>query len=116
MTLLDIPNGKKVVGQIKKGEKVLALTGEVHSVPLRVVAHNDYPDAGVKVGDTIHILHYIGEGYWKVWHDGKLVEVENFPGKDSKPKTTWWVKLKTSSGAVGWTVQHRNFDNQDACG
>src|ERR1700737_4566206 len=44
VTLLDIPNGKKVVGQIKKGEKVLALTGEVHSVPLRVVAHNDYPD------------------------------------------------------------------------
>jgi hypothetical protein len=116
VTLLDIPNGKRVVGQIRKGEKVVALTGEVHSVPLRVVAHNDYPDAGVKAGDTIYILHYIGEGYWKVWHDGKLVEMAEFPGKGPKPKTNWWVKLKTSSGAIGWTVEHRNFDNQDSCG
>jgi hypothetical protein len=116
LTLLDIPTGKRVVGQIRKGEKVLALTGEVHSVPLQVVAHKDYPDAGVKAGDTIYILHYIGEGYWKVWHDGNLVDVEDFPGIGSKPKTTWWVKLKTSSGAIGWTVEHSNFENQDACG
>src|SRR6266478_6263107 len=46
VTLLDSPNGKKVVGRIKRGEKVLALTGEVHSVPLRVTAKEDYPDAG----------------------------------------------------------------------
>jgi hypothetical protein len=65
-----------------------------------VVAHKNYPDAGVKAGDTIYILHYIGEGYWKVWHDGNLVDVEDFPGTGSKPKTTWWVKLKTSSGAL----------------
>ena len=116
LTLFDIPNGKRVVGQIRKGEKMLALTGEVHSVPLRVVAHKNYPDAGVKAGDTIYILHYIGEGYWKVWHDGNLVDVEDFPGKGSKPKTTWWVKLKTSSGDIGWTVEHNNFENQDACG
>jgi len=38
VALLDSPNGKKSVGQIKKGDKVLALTGEVHSVPLRVTA------------------------------------------------------------------------------
>lgn len=116
VTLLDIPNGKSVVGHIKKGEKVLALTGEVHSVPLQVVAHKDYPDAGVKTGDTIYILHYIGEGYWKVWHDGKVVEVEDFPGKSLKPKTTWWVKLKTSSGGIGWAAEQHNFDNQDSCG
>jgi hypothetical protein len=115
-TLVDSPNGKNVVGRIKKGEKVLALTGEVHSVPVRVVAHDAYPDAGVKAGDIIYILHYIGEGYWKAWHDGKVIEIENFPGKGSKPKTTWWAQLKTSSGAIGWTVVHGNFDNQDACG
>ena len=116
VTLLDSPNGKGVVGQFKKGEKVLALTGEVHSVPLRVVAHKDYPEAGVKSGDTIYVLHYIGEGYWKAWHDGKVVELEDFPGSGAKPKATWWVQLKTSSGAVGWTIEHRNFDNEDACG
>ena len=116
VTLLETPNGKNVVGQIKKGEKVLALTGEVHSIPLRVVAHRDYPEAGVKAGDTIHVLHYVGEGYWKVWHDGKVDEIEEFPGTGSKPKATWWVQLKTSSGAVGWTIEHSNFENEDSCG
>jgi hypothetical protein len=114
--LLDSPNGKRVVGQVKKGQKVLALTGEVHSVPMRAVARNDYPEAGVKAGDTVYFLHYIGEGYWKVWHDGKLVEIDDSPDKGSKQKATWWVKLKASSGAIGWTVEHGNFENQDACG
>jgi hypothetical protein len=116
VTLLDSPNGKKVVGRIKKGERVLALTGEVHSVPLRVIAQHDDSDAGVKAGDTIYILHYEGEGYYKVWHDGKVVDVENFSDKAAQPKATWWVKLKARSGAIGWTVEHSNFGNQDACG
>ena len=63
VTLLDTPSGKRVVGQIKKGESVLALTGEVHSVPQRVVADRDYPDAGVKAGDTIYLLHYVGGAF-----------------------------------------------------
>jgi hypothetical protein len=116
ITLVNVPDGSKALGQIKKGEKVLALTGEIHSVPVRVVSPHDYPDAGVKAGDTIYILHYVGEGFWKVWHDGKLVEIDDFPSKVPKPKATWWVRLKTVSGAVGWTVDHHNFDNQDACG
>ena len=115
VALLDGPNGKKVVGQVKKGERVLALTGEVHCVPLRVIAQHDYPEAGIKTGDAVYILHYEGEGYCKVWHDGKVVDLED-PSEGAKPKTTWWVKLKTRSGAIGWAVEHHNFENQDACG
>jgi hypothetical protein len=116
VTLLDVPNGKAVVGQIKKDEKVLALTGEIHSVPLAVVARKDYLEAGVEAGDTIYLLHYVGEGFWKVWHLGNVFEIDDLPGKAPKPKTTWWVKLKTSSGVIGWAIDHRNFENQDACG
>jgi hypothetical protein len=116
VTLLNLPDGKSVVGLIKKGEKVLALTGEIHSVPQPVVARRDFPDARVKSGDTVYVLHYVGEGYWKIWHDGKVDEIEDFPGAGSKPKATWWVQLKISTGAVGWAVEHKNFDNQDACG
>ena len=116
VALLDSPNGKRTVGTIKKGQKVLALTGEIHSVPLKFAAQSDYPEAGVKAGDTIFLLHYVGEGFWKVWHDGKVVEIDSIPGEASKPKAIWWVELKTPSGAIGWTVEHRNFDNQDACG
>ena len=116
VTLLDRPNGKSVVGRVKKGQKVLALTGEVHSIPLRTIVHHDFPDAGVNAGDTIYILHYVGEGYWKAWHNGKLFDLDDFPDKSSKPKSTWWVKVKTSAGVIGWTVEHSNFENQDACG
>jgi hypothetical protein len=114
VVLVDQPNGKRIVARIHKGEIVQAITGEVHSIPLRVVAGHDHPDAGVKAGDVIYILHYIGEGYSKVWHNGQLVEIDNVSDKD--PHYTWWVKLKTSSGIVGWTTSHNNFSNQDACG
>jgi hypothetical protein len=116
ITLMDQPGGKKLIARVHKGEKVQALTGEVHSIPLRVVAQHDHPDAGVKRGDVIYILHPIGEGYWKVWHGGKLVEIDNVSDKGPYPHYTWWVKLQTVSGAVGWTVSHGNFSNQDACG
>ena len=115
VTLLDSPNGKKVVGQINKGERVLALTGEVHSVPVRVIAQQDYPEAKIKAGDTVYILHYEGEGFWKAWHDGTVVDVEDLSDA-GKQKITWWVKLKTRSGAIGWAIEHHNFGNQDACG
>jgi hypothetical protein len=115
VALVDKPNGKRVVGRIKKSEKVLALTGEVRSVPLRVVAQHEYLEAGIKAGDTIYILHYEGEGYCKVWHDGNVVHVENFD-EAAKQKITWWVKLKALSGAIGWTVERGNFGNKDACG
>jgi hypothetical protein len=116
MTLLDAPDGKKAVGQIKKGEKVLALTGETHSIPQQIVSPHDYPDAGVKTGDKIYLLHYVGEGFWRVWHEGKLIEIDGLPERGPKPKSTWWVELKTSTGIIGWTIERHSFENQDACG
>jgi hypothetical protein len=110
------PTARKSLRLFHKGEKVQALAGEVHSVPLRMVAGQDHPDAGVKRGDVIYILHYIGEGFWKVWHNGQLIEIDNFSEKGSYPQYTWWVKVKTTSGIVGWTASHGNFSNQDACG
>jgi len=48
--LLDQPNGKKIVAQLHKGEKVQGVTGEVHSIPLRAIAKHDHPNEGVKAG------------------------------------------------------------------
>jgi len=116
ITLVDSPNGKKRVARIHKGEKVRALTGEVHSIPMRVVAQMDDLDAKVKRGEVIYILHYVGEGAWQARHNGELVVIENFSDKGPFPQSTWWVKVKTKSGIVGWTISHGNFSNQDACG
>lgn len=81
-----------------------------------MVAALDLPDAGIRAGDVIYVLYYLGEGYWKVWHNGLLVDIENFTEKGPYPRYTWWVKLKTKSSIVGWTISHGNFYNQDACG
>jgi hypothetical protein len=64
IALVDQPNGKRAVAQLHKGEKVQGVTGEVHSVPSRVVATKDNPNAKVKAGDVIYVLHYLGEGAW----------------------------------------------------
>lgn len=116
ISLLDKPKGKTVVARLQKGEKVQAITGEVHSIPLRVVAEHDHPEAGVKPGDIIYILHYEGECNWKAWRNGQIVHVANCSDEGPVPRVTWWVQLKTKAGVVGWAVSHRNFDNQDACG
>ena len=113
---MDEPNGKKIVGHVRKGESVLALTGEVHSIPLRVVIRKDSPEEGVTKGDVVYILHYSGEGYWAVWQKGKVIQLQNFSDKAPFPRATWWVQLKTKQGVVGWVISHNNFSNQDACG
>ncbi len=131
--LLDAPNGKKV-GGVKGGEQVNAITGEVHATPgvLTVALDHDR----FKKGDTIYILHYVGEGFFKYWHKGLIDEGEfiflvNLVEDDPECKTpdedcwaqtvkredsTWWVKMKTRTGTVGWTDHPELFGEKDSCG
>src|SRR5215510_9222039 len=50
----------KVVGLIKAGATVEALTGEVHSRPVRFVVKK--PHAAYKPGDVLWVYTYVGEG------------------------------------------------------
>lgn len=52
IALVDQPNSKRVVARIHEGEKAQAVTGEGHSIPLRVLAKHDHPDAGVKAATS----------------------------------------------------------------
>ncbi len=113
ITLYNRPDGKTVVGALRKGEVVKALTGEIHSIPVRATAEKDHPEAGIKAGEAFYVLHYVGEGVWSVWRNGRAAELETYAGPP--PKTTWWVKVRTRAGVVGWAVSNRNFGNQDAC-
>lgn len=131
--LKDAPNGK-VIGDVKEGEHVEAVTGEVHAKPgiMKVVV----PHKQFKKGDTIYILHYIGEGYFKYWHQGKVGEEEfifilNLAEDDPLCKTpredcwgqlqkaeesVWWVQMKNAGGTVGWTDHPELFGDKDSCG
>ncbi|MGP0629256.1 hypothetical protein ACTRW9_06100 [Nitrospina sp. 32_T5] len=131
--LKDSPNGK-VIGRVEEGERVDAITGEVHATPgiLKVVV----PFKQFKRGDTIYILHYVGEGFFKYWHQGKVGEEEfifllNLAEDDPLCKTpredcwgqlqkaeesVWWVQMKNAGGTVGWTDRPELFGDKDSCG
>jgi hypothetical protein len=120
ITLYDVPKGKHAVGHLGPGEHVVGITGEVRSIPLRVVATSNHPDPEdqrrvlIKKGEPYCVLHYLGEGTWLVWHRGKLTTIENFSESGPFPNAIWWVKVKTSEGLVGWAISDHNFDGQDS--
>ncbi len=123
----------RVVGRLKAGQIVEAITGEVHSSPVRFVVNR--PHAGYKPGDILWVYTYLGEGHFKVWRDGAMREEdlgfspyggsagsrcenkEQCWGELDKELTfTWWVKLRSKEGWEGWSDQPEHFGNKDACG
>jgi hypothetical protein len=113
--LLDQPNGTRVVGTAHNGETVRGLTGEVISTPVAVKADREIPDTPIKPGDTFYVLHYEGEGVWKIWFRGKTESVEQNFFNVRQPKAEWWVKVRNRDGVVGWTLSNGQFRHQDAC-
>jgi hypothetical protein len=115
INLLDRPNGTRVVGSARRGETVQGLTGEVISTPVAVKADRQIPDTAIKPGDIFYVLHYEGEGDWKIWFRGKTESVDQSFVNVPKPKAEWWVKIKNRAGVVGWTLSNGQFLHQDAC-
>jgi hypothetical protein len=113
--LWDRPNGKQEVASLQKGEVVDGLTGEVISEPVAAKAERDVPETPIKSGDTFYVLHYDGEGYWKVWFQGKMALVHQSVMDIPQPKAVWWVKVRSGRGAVGWTPSDKHFLHQDSC-
>lgn len=118
--LVSRPGSRKTVGVVQAGERVVGITGEVHSIPILVHAADNIPDPDkpdqvlIPKGKPFYVIHYLGEGYWLCWYDGQLTEVENFSDRRPFPKATWWVEVRTSSGLIGWAISDGNFDGQDS--
>lgn len=124
--LLAQPKHKsEQVGLVPKGISVRALTGEVHTVPGRLTVLRDA--SWYKSGEVLWVYTYLGEGTYKVWHDGKMIEEEIVvgPGKDQPhdwarwqrtPRSQWWAKIRLKDGTVGWTNKPENFRGIDRCG
>jgi hypothetical protein len=116
------PGSTKPIGLVQAGERVVGLTGEVHSIPILAHAKQDIPDPSdphkvmVPQGGAFYVIHYVGEGYWFCWYKGHLIQVENFSDHGPFPKATWWVKIRTATGLTGWAVSENNFDGQDRFG
>jgi hypothetical protein len=132
-----------LVTHVEKNKPVLGLTGVVITTRYgvtRVLApmmmglvpnsKNDQPQIAAKSGTLVYTLHYDGEGYTRFWYNGRMytdqIDASDHPRKEepfspslrmlSRPKSDWWVKVKTRDGKIGWTKETGRFDNMDACG
>jgi hypothetical protein len=127
--------GSKVIGKFKAGARIVALTGQVRTVvPGKFVvikAHGEY-----KPGDVLWVYTPLGEGFYKVWFNGKMFDEQldyvtgpferTIPKCEETPdcwgklerelQVDWWVKIRSADGWIGWTNQAENFSNKDGCG
>jgi hypothetical protein len=123
----------KVVAVLKAGATVDAITGEVHTSPVRFIVRK--PHGHLEPGDVLWVYTYLGEGHFKVWRAGRLEEedlgfsphggsagdrCENSEQCWGELETSltfdWWVKVRTTDGVEGWSNQPDHFGNKDACG
>lgn len=135
-SIFDKIDGKRKVGALKKGSVVEALTGEVHVEPNPVEVVFD--KGRFSKGDSLYLLTPQGEGFYKIWHNGKvdsmevleLFENSGLPKACKSPsiscwgrprksmmdqRRVWWVELKPVDGQVGWSNESENFSNNDSC-
>lgn len=124
----------RVVGKFMAGSRVVALTGEVRTIPSKFTvtkAHGKYI-----AGDVLWVYTPLGEGFYKVWFRGLMNETQldyvdgpyeqSFPRCDETPecwgaldrplRVEWWIKIKSADGWIGWTNRAGNFSGADGCG
>ncbi|MBI1760533.1 MAG: hypothetical protein HYR56_03765 [Acidobacteria bacterium] len=116
-------NNAPVTFTLRRGEKVLGVTGVVITTqPGQARALKPTAIGGLRVstGELVYILTNLGEGSSKVWYKGKLGEAEIYDVTFFKilkqPQSIWWVKVKNSKGQIGWTDQTKHFNGMDSCG
>jgi hypothetical protein len=128
------PNKRsKRAGTFKAGTRVVGLTGEVRTKPGTFTVTKSH--GTFKPGDVLWVYTPLGEGFYKVWFNGKMREEEiefvSGPFEQSLPKCAesaacwgrldkplqveWWVKVRSREGWIGWTDQAENFSNIDSC-
>jgi len=129
-----------VAFQVRKGEHVIGLTGVVITMKVgkaivkkaRTIGINKLKTR-VNPGDVLYLLHYEGEGIYKIWFRGRIYEEEmpTAPGLVTKtpiaqreefihvvsePDYIWWVRVTNRLGQIGWRKEDKNFGDMDACG
>jgi hypothetical protein len=107
---------------VKPGEWVTGLTGVVIvTSPGRGVVTTPMKlgNRQAKPGDVVEYLTYQGEGFYKAWFKGQMLDgVEGYNPivMTVEPVWIWWAEVKNKKGQVGWTNEPWNFDHIYSCG
>jgi hypothetical protein len=129
--LKNMSGNSPAVFKVKKGETVQAVDGMVITTKAgigRALSDTtlDFDDwkknttrkVSIKKGERVLILTPIGEGFYKVWYKGLILQAQMDSSQFKtiiEPKYVWWVKVKNRKGQSGWTNLDENFDNKDSC-
>jgi hypothetical protein len=102
---------------VKKGEQVVGVTGTVITSKAgraRVLKNMDLAGVKANTGQIIYLLTYLGEGYYKAWYGGEIIDGVDMKFKlIEKPEYTWWVLIEEKNGKSGWSNQPENFNHKD---
>lgn len=120
----------EMISSLGSGEKVNAITGDVHVRPLKLIVEKD--SGAHKKGETIWLLNYLGEGLYRAWKDSNFIRLDLafspyqemncsqnsdcWASLEGEYSSTWWAKIRTQTGLVGWSNQPGNFAHKGGCG
>lgn len=111
----------KRLGVIPADDTFIARTGAVHTVPIKFDVHREHK--GIKPGDEVFALTYLGEGYFRIYHNGELTQADlgfspwgGSTGKicdepkycwgrlEKELEFTWWMSVIAESSLEGWVI------------
>lgn len=140
----DRRDNAPVVFTLAAGEPVTAVDGVVVTTRLGIVRFSradeietDFDDwtrgaLHLNAGETLYLLHSIGEGWYRAWFDGVVRDIdmssvmgnitcETTPAACAgrviqKGQYQWWVQIRNRQGQLGWSRETEKFDGKDRFG
>lgn len=123
------PRSNNKVGEMPQNVKFIALNGEINLIPgiAYKVKKTPFSYLNIEYDIPIYILHYVGEGTTKTFHNGKFQNIELPRSENDKKyyewlridkfpkKIEWWVKIKYKN-ITGWILVDGNVNSIDTLG
>ncbi len=116
----------EVLYTIREGESMRALTGEVHTVPGRLIIRRT--EGEFSIGDAVLVYTYLGEGWFRVLHNGQLKDADLgfspwggsagsrceldaacFGTLQEELRSQWWIYVRAENNMEGWVLH--SIDN-----